>query len=142
MAFNHRALTTLSILVFFSGAAWCADTSLYDRLGGNQVIARVVDETIDRTAADPRTGRSFDKVNLKNVKQKVVEQICSLTGGPCKYTGDPMKESHRGLEIREAEFYGMVEHLREALDRAGVEAGAKNELLKILAPMKRDIVTR
>jgi len=34
-----------------------------------------------------------------------------------------------------------VDILREEMDRAGVDAGAKNELLKLLAPMKRDIVT-
>ncbi|MBL8525103.1 MAG: group 1 truncated hemoglobin, partial [Betaproteobacteria bacterium] len=74
--------------------------------------------------------------------KKVVEHICELSAGPCKYSGDSMKLSHQGLDIREAEFYGMVQHLRDALDKAGVPQGAKNELLKILAPMKRDIVTR
>ena len=94
------------------------------------------------TCSDPKTKRSFDKVNLVNLKKKIAEHICELTEGPCKYSGDPMKLVHKGMDITESEFYGMVEHLRIALDRAGVDEGAKNELLRILAPMKRDIVTK
>ncbi len=138
--FRSLAIATAmlaAMVVLDAGAA-----TLYERLGGNKIIEQVVSDTIDRTASDPVTRRSFDKVNLANVKKKVVEQICELANGPCKYSGDSMKLSHQGLEIREAEFYGMVQHLRDALDRAGVQQSAKNELLKLLAPMKRDIVTR
>jgi len=121
-------------------AGWPA--TLYDRLGGAKVIEQVVADTIDRTASDPVTKRSFDKVDLAKLKKKVEEHICELSAGPCKYSGDTMKLSHQGLDIREAEFFGMVQHLRDSLDKAGVPQSAKNELLKILAPMKRDIVTR
>jgi len=136
-SFSAATVILAVLLTTDAGAA-----TLYERLGGNKIIEQVVSDTIDRTASDPVTRRSFDKVNLANVKRKVVEQICELASGPCKYSGDSMKLSHQGLDIREAEFYGMVQHLREALDRAGVQQSAKNELLKLLAPMKRDIVTR
>jgi hemoglobin len=115
--------------------------TLYSRLGGEPVMTRVVGETIDRAAADPRTGRSFKDVKLANVKAKIVEQICSLTGGGCKYTGDPMDKVHKGLKNTEAEMHLVVQFLRDALDGAGVKTAEKNELLRILAPMKRDIVT-
>ena len=122
-----------------------ADTppqTLYQRLGGEKTIVKIVEETIDRSAADAKTARSFDKINLVNLKKKLVEHFCQLADGPCKYSGDEMKLVHKGLDITESEFYGMVEHLRMALDHAQVAESAKNELLKILAPMKRDIVTK
>ena len=53
-----------------------------------------------------------------------------------------MKIAHQGLDITEAEFYGFVDILRGTLNRAKVPESAKNELLRILAPMKRDIVTK
>ena len=53
-----------------------------------------------------------------------------------------MKLAHQGLELTEAEFYGFVDILRGTLNRAKVPESAKNELLRILAPMKRDIVTK
>ena len=119
-----------------------ADTPLYARLGGEPVVAQVVNQTIDTVAQDPRINQSFDKVNLKRVKTKLVEQICSLTGGGCEYTGDEMKLVHKGLKITEREFYALVEALRQALNDNGVDEREKNELLAILAPMKRLVVEK
>ena len=140
--FAAACLSAGAMLATLSAQATAAEITLYERLGGEPVIVKFVDETIDLTTNDPKTKRSFDKVNLVNLKKKIVEHICELSHGPCKYSGDPMKLVHKGLDIPESEFYGMVEHLRTALNHSGVSEGAKNELLKILAPMKRDIVTK
>src|SRR5688500_2172052 len=102
--------------------------TLWSRLGGEPVMKRVVGETIDRSANDPRTARSFKDVKLQNVKDKIVEQICSLTGGGCKYTGDPMDRVHKGLKNTEAEMNLLVQYLRDSLDSNGVGTREKNEL--------------
>lgn len=132
----------LCALLWIAACAAPPDSSptLYARLGGAPVIERVVDDLIDRTSTDPRTARSFEGVKLARLKEKLREQLCELSGGPCRYTGDAMKTVHQGLKNTEAEFYLMVQFLRDALGRAGVGEGEKNELLKLLAPMKRDIV--
>ncbi len=114
--------------------------TLYQRLGGEAGVSRIVAETLAEVSTDPRTRRTFDKVDMKRLQAKIVEHVCALADGGCKYSGDTMKQSHAGLKITEAEFYLMVEMLRNALDRH-VGEREKNELLKILAPMKRDIVT-
>ena len=115
--------------------------TLYQRLGGEPVVKKVVSETIDRASTDPRTRRSFEGVKLQHVKDMIVEQICSLSGGGCKYTGDPMDKVHKGLKNTEAEMDLMVQFLRDSLDGNGVKDAEKNELLRLLAPMKHDIVT-
>ena len=51
-----------------------------------------------------------------------------------------MKEVHAGLHISEAEFFGMVTDLRDVLKERRVSQAAINELLRLLAPMKRDVV--
>lgn len=114
--------------------------TLYERMGGNATIVVIVDETIDEVASDPRTKRSFDGVNMKKLKQSIVMQLCVLAGGPCKYEGETMHEAHKGLKITAAEFDLMVAELRLSLDRH-VATPEKNELLRLLAPMKRDVVT-
>ncbi len=103
-------------------------------------MRQMVAETLATVSTDPRTRRTFEKVDMKRLQTKIVEHICALTNGGCTYTSDTMKQSHAGMNITEAEFYLMVEALRAALDRH-VGEREKNELLKILAPMKRDIVT-
>lgn len=125
-----------------SYAAQADEASLYERLGGAATLTAVVDETIERVAANPRVNQSFDKVNLVRLKQKIVEQLCAISGGPCQYTGDDMKRSHAGMNITEAEFYVLADELVDALKRHDVPIGARNGLLRLLAPMKRDIVTR
>jgi hemoglobin len=115
-------------------------TSLYARMGGAPVVSAVVADTIDGVVADPRLNQSFKGTNLRRVKQKLAEQVCQLTGGGCTYSGDSMQQVHAGHHIGEAEFYGLVEQLRRALRRHGVALRERNELLALLAPMKRDVV--
>jgi hemoglobin len=122
------------------GVAWSATSSLYDRLGGAAGVATIADALIDRVSADPVLGRSFKDSKLDRIKKMLAEQICDLSGGPCHYSGDSMKEVHAGHHISQAEFYGMVTDLRLVLKQQHVSLGAINELLRLLAPMKRDVV--
>jgi hemoglobin len=116
--------------------------SLYARLGGTPNVTAVVSDLIDEAASDPRLKRSFDKVNLGRLKRLLVEQICELAGGGCRYSGDSMSDVHAGLGITQAEFYGLVQVLKDSMQRHGIAIRERNELLAILAPMKRDIVER
>ncbi len=114
--------------------------TLFERIGGLPVLNIVVSETIDQSVNDPKIKRSFDGIKLSTLKQSVVDQLCVLTGGSCVYEGETMQNSHRDLKITTAEFELFVEAFRTSLNKH-VGEREKNELLKILAPMKRDIVT-
>jgi hemoglobin len=117
-----------------------ATESLYARLGGKPVVDAIATETIDQVSADPRLNQSFHGSNLKRIKRLLSEQICELAGGGCVYSGDSMREVHAGHHITEAQFYGLVEILRDSMRRHHVGLRERNELLALLAPMKRDIV--
>jgi hemoglobin len=140
-------MTTVSIraLVFVIACLPCAGaeavaSSLYDRLGGGEGVSAIANSLIDRVAADPKIGRSFKGTQLGRIKRLLAEQICDLSGGPCHYSGDTMRQVHAGHHISEADFFGMITALRGVLKERGVALGATNELLRLLAPMKRDIV--
>ena len=126
----------------FASASLADATSLYDRMGGASVVAQVVDQTVTTMVQDPRVNRSFDRVNLKRLKGKLVEHLCAVTGGGCVYTGDEIELVHKGLKITEREMYAQVEAMRQALDDHDVGEREKNELLAILAPMKRLVVEK
>jgi hemoglobin len=53
-----------------------------------------------------------------------------------------MKEVHAGHHLSEAQFYRMVETLRDILRERRVDQRSVNQLLRLLAPMKRDVVER
>jgi hemoglobin len=115
-------------------------TSLYERLGGEPVVFAVTGKTLDRAAHDPRTMRSFDGIKLTTLHQSLALHLCAISGGGCRYEGETMAKAHHDLKVQPSEFDALVDILREELDAAHVDPGAKNELLKLLAPMKRDIV--
>jgi hemoglobin len=121
-------------------AETAAAGTLYDHLGGRTGVTEIARTLIDRAAADPVLGRSFEDTNLKRIEKLLAEQLCELSGGPCRYSGDPMREVHASLHISQAEFYTMVAMLRDILKQRHVDLASTNRLLRLLAPMKRDIV--
>ena len=119
--------------------------SLYNRLGGKKAITAVVNEFVNNVAADSRINSFFkdtasDPKRLKAFKQKLVDQICEASGGPCKYTGKNMKDAHKGMGIKDEHFTALVEDLVKALDKFKVPEKEKGELLGALGPMKGAIV--
>jgi hemoglobin len=124
-----------------------APKSLHDRLGGTSAIATVVDAFVANVAGDARINKRFarvagDTAAMRQFKQKLVDQVCQGTGGPCTYAGLDMKAAHRGMGIKDAEFDALVEDLVKALDGAGVPKQEKDELLAILGPMRADMVKK
>ncbi|WP_269531769.1 group 1 truncated hemoglobin [Chitinimonas sp. BJYL2] len=139
--FHYAAIALAACLCALPAGAAGADT-LFERLGGQAGVTAIASELMDRSSQDPATRRSFHKVDLKRVKFKLAEQLCEISGGPCKYSGDTMKQVHGGLRITDAEFYALVAQLRAVLDARGIAQPDKNALLALLAPMHRDVVER
>lgn len=115
---------------------------LYQQLGGVDGITQISNRTLDRVSTDPRTQRTFASIKMQALKDSVAKYICKVADGPCVYEGESMKNSHADLGITGAEFDLMVEILRDEINRANAPTGAKNELLKRLAPTRRDIVKK
>lgn len=114
--------------------------SLYERLGGLDAIKAVIGEFAARVLADERVNKKFAKTDAPRLTHYLVEQVCAATGGPCQYTGNNMKKTHKNMKVTAGEFDALVEDLVKALDKFNVPEAEKNELLGALAPMKADIV--
>jgi len=121
------------------------EKTLYERLGGYDGIAKVVDDFIGRLVADKQfekffIGQSTD--SKKKIRNHVIEQFCVATGGPCVYTGRDMKTSHAGLGITEAEWNAGANHLAAALDKYKVDEKSKAEVIAFVSTLKKDIVEK
>ena len=119
------------------------ERSLYQRLGGYDPIAAVVDDFISRLLTDTQlshffTGHSLD--SKKHIRQLIVEQLCMAAGGPCFYTGRSMKASHEGLNITESDWAVMELHAVAVLDKFNVQGREREEFLAAAASLKGDIV--
>ncbi|MBL38939.1 MAG: group 1 truncated hemoglobin [Xanthomonadales bacterium] len=133
-------LAALISLILVGCAGGRADDSLYQRLGGEQGVDRLVGELLDEVHADRRIAFLFEGTDRDNLHAVIVEQICAETGGPCTYRGLDMRAAHSGLDIRHDEFDAFVEDLIVAMERVGVPTPAQNRLLAIFAPMREKVV--
>jgi len=125
-----------------SAHAQKTEDSLYRDLGGLDVLTKVVDDTLALALADARIKDTFKETDMKRLAKLITEQFCELSGGPCKYSGDPMKEVHQGLALNNMQFNALVEDLQAAMDKSGIPSRTQNKLLALLAPMQRTVVTK
>jgi hemoglobin len=122
--------------------------SLYERLGGVYAIAAVVDDFIDRIMDDPRlnanpkVNEAHHRVSRAGFKYLVTEMVCWATGGPQKYTGKTMRDSHQHLDITEGEWQAFLDDFRQTLDKFAVPRSEQALLFTIVDSTKADIVTR
>lgn len=120
--------------------------ALWDRLGGEAAVRAVVKDFVLAAAPDPkvnffRDGKfKLDDAGVAKLQQLLVELISQTTGGPLKYTGRSMKESHKGMKITEAEFGALAGHLIDVLKKYKVPQAEIDELVGIVASTKGDIV--
>lgn len=119
-------------------------TSLYARLGGHGVIRTVTDDFVEAVLADRQLARFFpgarDEAGLKQLKERVADLLCELTGGPCVYKGRDMKTTHKGLGINETDWTIAVQLFAAALDRCDVPRQARAEFVQIIEDMKNQVV--
>lgn len=122
--------------------------SLYERLGGVYAIAAVVDDFIDRIMVDPllnanpKVDEAHHRVSRAGFKYLVTEMVCWATGGPQKYTGRTMFDSHKELDITEGEWQVFHKDLQATFDVFGVPAQERSELVTIVDSTKKDIVLK
>jgi hemoglobin len=120
--------------------------SLYERLGGVYSIATVIDDFIDRIMIDPRLNanprvdEAHHRVSPAGFKYLVTEMVCWATGGPQKYTGRSMKESHQHLMITATEWQAFLDDLQQTLDKFAVPQAEQAEIKAIVASTRADIV--
>ena len=117
--------------------------SLYQRIGGYDTIAGVVDEFLKQMQADPafaRFGQGRGENSLKRGRQLVVDQICSLSGGPCVYIGREMKTAHAGLAITAAEWEAASKKMGAALQKFNVSEPDQKEFAAMIEKLRGDIV--
>ena len=113
---------------------------LYAALGEQAGIRVLMDDFVARLKAEKRFGKLFRETKPQILSERLTEQVCVLSGGPCKYEGASMKDSHADMGITRAEFNLLVEVLQQAMDARGIVFTRQNQLLALLAPMHRDVI--
>ena len=122
------------------------ERTLYERLGGVDAIALVVDRFSDQIVTNPKLNVNpalkewNEKGNLPSLKFLRTLWICAATGGPFYYTGRELGEAHKDLHITSEEFDEVGAEIGRALDYFNVPEPEKQEVLSAIVARKAEVI--
>lgn len=116
-------------------------TSLYERLGRRDGIARIVDDVMAAHAANPVVGTRFRNIkDPDHAKRMATEFFCAGSGGPEPYTGRDMLATHTGMNISEQEYIAVMDDILGVLARHGIDDATRGEVTAVLYSLKGQII--
>lgn len=138
---KHSAVIVILLSLFAlsgcqsTGEATQQDSSLYQQLGQRSGIANIVEDLLYLIVEDDRINEQFRGIDVRQFHTNLTDQLCELSGGPCTYTGRPMREGHADMNVTDTQFNAMAENLILAMEENDVPTAAQNRLIKKLVPM-------
>ena len=136
-----RLMTSLVLVALVAGCSTApTQPTLYERLGEQDGITTIVDNLLYELGGNDTLLPFFAKTDIGRFREKLIEQLCQVSDGPCEYTGDSMAQVHAGMGLNDSHFNALVTDLVVAMDEAGVATGAQNDLLARLVPMYDEVM--
>jgi hemoglobin len=116
-------------------------TTLFERLGGTEGIARIVDDLVAAHLVNPLVKSRFENIkDLEHAKRMAREFFSAGAGGPVTYTGKDMLTAHKGMNISEQEYLAVTDDIVGALNKNGIAEDAKKDVIAILYSLKGEII--
>lgn len=125
-----------------SDASSGSDTalSLFQRLGGADGIAAIVDDVVDRHAVNPALAPRFAGKDLPQMKRLGTQLAYASTGGPRARSTHWLRCAYAGLSINEHEFRATVDDILATLHAQGVASAEMNEVVAVLFALQTEAV--
>jgi hemoglobin len=116
-------------------------TTLYQRLGGADGIAHLVDDVMAAHLENPIVKPRFENIkDMQHAKRMAREFFCAGTGGPEPYTGKDMLSAHKGMNISEQEYLAVMDDIVDAMNKHKLDDGTRNDVIAILYSLKGNII--
>ena len=117
--------------------------SLFDRLGGEEGIRRLVTDIVDNHYRNPLIRTRFEQIKDRAaVERHSVEFLCTGSGGPQAYTGRDLLSVHKGMNISEQELIAAIDDIVAAMSKNQLEQSVQNEVVAILYSLKGEVLRR
>jgi hemoglobin len=114
--------------------------TLFDELGGEPELRRIIDRFIDRVFDDIMVGFLFSRANRQRIKAKEYEFAARHLGAPVAYTGRPLDAAHRPHQIFDGQFDRRSTILRETLAEFGVSERVRAHWLAHTEALRAEVV--
>ena len=118
-------------------------SSLYDRLGGDQVLEKAVDIFYRRILRDMSISHFFLDVDMYQQRTKQRLFLSMVFGGPVQYTGRNLRLAHAPLiekGMTERHFNAVVGHLKATLEELNVSEDLVREVMEIVSGTREDVL--
>lgn len=113
--------------------------TLYERLGGAEGIAAIVDDAVDRHAVNPALAPRFAGKDLPRLKELGTRFFCAGTGGPDAADVGDLHAAYAGAAMSELEFLATMDDVAAALDGQGIAASEAHETMAILFALQFEL---
>ncbi len=97
-----------------------SEQTLFDQLGGEPVLRRIIDVFIDRVFDDVMIGFFFANASRERIKDKEYEFAARHLGADVPYTGRTIAEAHAAHPIMGGQFMRRLKILEDTLIEQGV----------------------
>lgn len=108
------------------------NAGLYERLGGAAAVAAVVDDALDRHAANPALAPLFCGKDLPQLKALGVSVLSARIGASCSSEATRSTLSDVGLRFTPGELQAVVGDMTETLREQGIGAVDAGEIVNLL----------
>lgn len=117
-----------------------SESTLYERLGGEESIATVVDRFYEHVLADDELVEYFEDVDMQAQRAHQTQFLSSVAGGPVEYTGEGMREAHEHLDITQDDFNAIADYLDSTLAEFDVDDEDRAAVLEAIGQYEDAIV--
>ncbi|MFD1179105.1 group 1 truncated hemoglobin [Paenibacillus puldeungensis] len=114
--------------------------SIYEKVGGEPAIAKVVDYFYDLVLADQTVSQFFEHTDMDKQRKHQTQFISFALGGPNQYTGGSMAKAHEGMHLEPVHFNAIVGHLRAALAHYSVSEEDISQAIEKVETLRGDIL--
>lgn len=115
--------------------------TLYERLGGEDRIQRLVTDLMDNHYRNPLIKARFEAIEDRALAERhAVEFLCAGSGGTQTYTGKDLRSAHKHMNISEQELVAAIDDIVAAMTKNGYGDAEKNEVVAILYSLKGDVL--
>ena len=111
---------------------WEADGALFDRLGGEEVVKGVVEDFVSMVMKDEKLKNHFEGADQAKMKEMLVAQITSASGGEIEYSGKTFKESLGDMGVKGETLEKVTAHMTASLEQNEAWPEDVEELLVVL----------
>ena len=114
--------------------------NLFERVGGAEVLYRLVTHMYEGVLADPELSPFFQHVELERLRKMQFEFMASAFDGPINYSGAELQAVHAGRGITTHHFSRFVGHLTAAMECEQLDPHLIDEMLGRIAMVRDRIV--